>query len=409
MLGIRQRNDWVYYALFKYFWILVILPKAVQLLALGALMCLIWCKSGREKSLDKFTLLQLFFALIYGVSILVNAIAGAHAFSRIAASINTWTITVIAISLYHLYLHAQLDLMRLGKYCLFDLLILVLWWLIYKLTEGSVSLSILGHGLAGEDWVNGICTSRFLGYLDYANLVVFCVLFFYPLAVICLDRHKLCALALTVVLFPVINATNSRTGLVLYFLLFLAYFLFELQKSFFTFYTKRKYALFAITILAAAAVVAVGLNQIVNVLSRFMSMREGSNSMRMTIYATSLETMWKKSPFIGIGIKDMIGAYPLGSHSTYVGVFYKAGILGGTLYIISMFYVGLKVILGKDRSNHMITMKICLAAVLLLMSLEDIDGANWCVCIFYILLALLQSQKTVIIRMAKWKLRSRSA
>ena len=32
--------------------------------------------------------------------------------------------------------------------------------------------------------------------------------------------------------------------------------------------------------------------------------------------------------------------------------------------------------------------------VFALMALEDIDGTNWCICIFYILLALLEQIRT---------------
>ena len=69
MFAIRWRSDWALYALFQYFWVLVILPKFVQMACLGALLCLIWFRSFEQKPLDKFTIAQLFFLLFYGVSI----------------------------------------------------------------------------------------------------------------------------------------------------------------------------------------------------------------------------------------------------------------------------------------------------------------------------------------------------
>ena len=57
-----------------------------------------------------------------------------------------------------------------------------------------------------------------------------------------------------------------------------------------------------------------------------------------------------------------------------------------------LIYLAIKIIFGKDANRHAVTAKICLAAALLLMALEDIDGANWCVCIFYILLGFLQTK-----------------
>lgn len=387
-MGIRLHKDWAFYALFRYFWILVILPKAVQLVALGALAVLMWFRCGKEKPLGKFTLAQLFFLLIYGVSIAVNALAGEHTTDRIFAAVNTWTITAVALAMYHFCSHHKVDLHRLGKLSLYNLGILILFWLVYTLTGGNSFFTVMGHSLAGPDWVNGLYAPRFLGYMDYANLVVFSVLFFYALALIFLRDRKLLSLGLTAVLFLVIESTNSRSGLVLYLLLFLAYFLFEMQKQFFTYYKQHKYALFGLAILAALVVSIACFGFIAKVLEGIMGMREGSNNMRSTIYMQSLSIMWKQSPVIGIGIKDMLGDYPLGSHSTYIGVFYKAGILGGLTYVICILATACKLIAGRDPDRRVVTLKICLLCAMLMMVFEDIDGANWCVCIFYMLLGL---------------------
>lgn len=390
-MGIRIRKDWPYYALFQFFWILVILPKAVQLLALGALMLLCAFRSGKEKPVDGFTILQLVFLLIYGVSIVINAVVGDHQLSRIFAAINTWAITAVAVFLYHLYRHARIDLHRLGKLALYDLLILILLWVVYVLTKGNRDFAIFGHTLYGPDWVNGLYAPRFLGYMDYANLVVFAVLFFYPLALISLRGKLLITLPLTAVLFLVVASTNSRSGLVLYLILFMGYFLFEMQKRFFQFYRQNKHVLFALAITAALVVCVAGFSYILKILNSILSMREGSNGMRSMIYITSLQTMWKQSPIWGVGIKDMLGDYPLGSHSTYIGVFYKTGILGGLIYMISMICAGGRLLFGKDLNRRTMPLKICILTAMLLMIFEDVDGANWCVCLFYALLGMLSN------------------
>lgn len=390
-MGIRFHKDWAFYAPFQFFWILVILPKFVQMAALGALVFLICFRSGKEKPLDGFTILQLVFCLIYGVAIVINAIAGEHELNRIFAAVNTWLITVVAVFMYHFYRHIRLDIDRLGKYALCNLVILILLWVVYTLTKGVRAFPILGHTLSGDDWVNGLYTPRFFGYLDYANLVVFAVLFFYPLALMFLRGKTLVSFGMTAVLFLVVKSTNSRTGLLLYLLVFLAYFLLEMQKGFYRFYKSRKYALLSLAVLAVVLVALVCFSQIAGILESLMGMREGSNGMRTMIYTESIRIMLEKSPIFGIGIKDMIGDYPLGSHSTYIGVFYKAGLLGGAVYVISMLYMGVRILLGKDVNRRVLCLKICLLAAMLLMALEDIDGANWCVCIFYALLALLQS------------------
>lgn len=392
MSAIHRRSDWALYALFKYFWVLVILPKVVQMACLGALLLVIWFYSFKEKPLDKFTIMQLFFLGIYGVSVVVNTLTGSHETSRILAAVNTWLITAVALGLYHFYRQSDVDLDRVGKYCLCNLLILVLLWIVYKLTHGTRAFAILGHTLMGDDWVNGLYTPRFFGYMDYANLLVFSVLFFYPLAMLFLRGKRILPLLLTVVLYPVVDSTNSRTGVVLYLLLLMAYALFEFQTGFFRLYRRQKYLLFFFALLGVLAVVLLCSGKIAQIVGSILNKREGSNNMRVLIYTQSITTMLEHSPVIGIGIKDMLGEYPLGSHSTYIGVFYKAGILGGLIYLCAIIYMAIKIILGKDMNRHAVTAKICLAAALLLMALEDVDGANWCICVFYILLALLQNK-----------------
>ena len=68
-------------------------------------------------------------------------------------------------------------------------------------------------------------------------------------------------------------------------------------------------------------------------------LREGSNIQRMEIYSSSINLMLQTNPIIGVGIKPFIedltmgGHYPLGSHSTLIGYFFKNGLLGG-IYIL---------------------------------------------------------------------------
>ena len=228
---------------------------------------------------------------------------------------------------------------RIGKYSLINLLILIGLWLVFEITDGA-KIMFWGRKLSDDDWINGLLDLRFMGFLDYSNLVVFCILFFYPLALRYLSNRPLLSLGLTMVLFPVVSATNSRTGLVLLALLFLACVLFILQKVFFRVY--RKYRPHTV-ILCCALVLVVGLaalDMAVGIVQKFISLRAGSNNMRIFIYPESMTQRFTESPLIGIGIKDLLAFqadgyamqyYALGSHSTYLGMFYKIGLLGGAL------------------------------------------------------------------------------
>ncbi len=396
---LRLRGHWERYAIFQYFWVIAVLPKALQLVALGGLMCLAVLRSDRKLRPDRFVLLQALCLLIYAFSIGVNAILGQHAMSRVFAAVNTWTINLVALALYAFYRHMELDYRRIGKYSLMNLLILIGLWLVFEVTDGA-KIMFWGRKLSDDDWINGLLDLRFMGFLDYSNLVVLCILFFYPLALRYLSNRPLLSLGLTMVLFPVVSATNSRTGLVLLALLFLAYVLFILQKVFFRVYRKYRPHTVILCCVLVLVVGLVALDMAVGLLQKFISLRAGSNSMRVFIYTESMSQMLAESPLIGIGIKDLLAFqadgyamqyYALGSHSTYLGMFYKIGLLGGTLYLLSLISVFVPILKSRDKDSHMLMLKVCVLGTVLMMALEDIDGANWSICLFYLLLAFLRN------------------
>lgn len=394
-LTVTLRHDEARYAIFKYFWVIALLPKAVQLVALVAVLFLMAAKTDRKLQPDGFVWLQVFCVALHGLSIVVNTVLGDHAMGRIFAAVNTCCITFVAVCYYLFYRRIQLDYRRISRYAVANLLILLAMWLLYRVTDGKVSPRIFNRDLLAEDWVSGVQDFRFIGYLDYANLVIFMVMFFYPLAMITLHRCRICALALTAGLFLAIRDTNSRTGLIIMAALVLAYVILELQKVFFNIYRRRRAQTWIFALMLLAAGVVVCYDVILVVLDKIINLREGSNSMRLYIYELSMDKLLTESPILGIAIKDMLdfGAqqYPLGSHSTYLGMFYKIGILGGGVYLISMIAIAIKALKSKDKDQHMLMLKVSILAALGLMVLEDIDGANWCVCIFYSLLAMVQN------------------
>ena len=116
--------------------------------------------------------------------------------------------------------------------------------------------------------------------------------------------------------------------------------------------------------------------------------RAGSNLCRLTIYESSIKLTIERSPVIGMGIKDMLSTlpYPYGSHSSYIGYFYKAGILGGIIYLCSFMIYAYKLFKWKKRDIGDYTLFICIMLMLIWMILEDLDGANWGICYAFILM-----------------------
>lgn len=62
----------------------------------------------------------------------------------------------------------------------------------------------------------------------------------------------------------------------------------------------------------------------------FLGLREGSNTARMNLYRASLDQLNGVDWILGVGLKSREGPmdYPLGSHSTFVGMIFKSGFCG---------------------------------------------------------------------------------
>ncbi|WP_312682864.1 O-antigen ligase family protein [Stenotrophomonas chelatiphaga] len=64
--------------------------------------------------------------------------------------------------------------------------------------------------------------------------------------------------------------------------------------------------------------------------------RESSSSYRFSLYEFGVKHVTTESPIIGFGVKHEVPQYkiPVGSHSTFIGAFYKTGILGLAALVI---------------------------------------------------------------------------
>lgn len=124
---------------------------------------------------------------------------------------------------------------------------------------------------------------------------------------------------------------------------------------------------------------------ILSIIDDIMNARGDSNATRENLYARSIELTFQSSPFIGLGIKEieMGSSIPLGSHSTYVGVFYRVGIFGLLLFVSFVFLALRKVWAGR---NYFVI--VSMAGVIAFAAIEDIDGLNWVLFYTSLLIAL---------------------
>lgn len=390
------------YAIFKYLWLIAMLPKMVQLPILGAILICLYGKDCPKQALkfdfraDRYFTLLIVCNAVYGFSIVVNVLSGQYELSRILAAGNTFAITCVALGFYHFYSTAELEMERVEQYMSFNMNILFGLCVLYWLIGSKGNLPFIGQ-LSGWDKVikdvniGGEDTTRFLGYLEYPNLTVFMYLYCYAFSVNYLSKKvpKVVSLIVEVLYALPLAAANSRAGVACAIAMTAVSLVLTKVDRVTDFYLKNKAKSWGLGIAALAVICLVCYKPIGAVLQRILLYRGGSTITRSIIYGESIGKMLSQSPVWGCGIKAIIPelGYPYGSHSTYLGMFYKAGILGGTIYLIATLGAVIGIIRRKENSRFDILMSFTFLALFAFAVLEDIDGANWNIVMFMSLLA----------------------
>lgn len=385
MLSIKNNDK--YYLVFKYFWIIALLPKSIQLVAF-TIITLFLLRGRWNISKDKFLVFQAITIVLNLLAIIVSLIRFEHETSRVFAAFNTVAITIIAVLLYSVYSRVELDFRRIGRYCTINSAVLLLWWIIYMFFPNKDAFHIGGYFISAVDYFEGFST-RFVGMFSYANLVPFFVLISLPFILLTIKKkNKIMILLVFCIEFAFVYYANSRTGQALVLLVFALY-IYNCMLTRLKYSNRKIFSM--LFLLVTIALCAICFSMISDTLNDIWLRRTASNSMRMAIYTESLKKMWENSPLFGMGIKDLFGGsiYSYGSHSSFIGYFYKAGIIGGVTYILSFGLKLFELIKWKKNGIYEYTYLACFCGILLWMLLEDVDGANWSVCMFYVFIGIM--------------------
>lgn len=369
-------------------WPITQLPKTIQLFALGAIAVAL-LRWQREFEINKWIKLLFVYLGMHTFSVCVNMVAGEHETERIFATINMLMIWLVAVLIMIYFSNAKLDLMKVGLVCFANVTImdlLVVWYLLLE-KRGMLSYTVpmTGTALFINEWVY----TRFNGLMEYATLVsAWQLLFIGPACAFLYEKVKVKSLVVLYYLvgFLPVYFNRSRNGYVLYFLIACLFFCVWFYQTT-GIKTITLIGGIGLTVTAVKwATIASGISVLVE---KLLGMREGSNGTRSLIY----EYTWNsamESPIIGKGIKDMTPmGYPYGSHCSYLGFFYKTGILGTALIfaiIIGILYV---IWMTKKNTLRYYAHAICPTVFFLFMFFEDVDGANWLLCLLLALLGLL--------------------
>ena len=373
-----------------FLWPIVIAPKEIQFI----IICLLLFNLLRRHKLyfDIVGYLMIVFMAIYLFSIVYNLIFNQYELERIVATINTFSIWLFALLFYLIFKVIHVDFEEIKKAAYINYCILIIIWLcsliVYLITK-TANFSILNKMLYYNEWFDDRSVIRFVGFMDYPNLIIMFFMFFYPLFLLYLRNFKNGAVKVLLAvlgLLPILT-TFSRSGYavaIAYLFLLLIYHIYhKVNRKFFVTMT-----LFATSSLIFLCFYTNLPNYIVTILYELFNAREGSNESRTYLMRESIRMTLMESPLIGMGVKETSAiGYPLGSHSTYVGFFYKTGIIGFILGCTIFITIGLKIIFSV-RSKEKTVLKIALFMMLPLLIVEDIDGSNWLIVMYFLLVAI---------------------
>ncbi|MCD0022374.1 O-antigen ligase family protein, partial [Streptococcus agalactiae] len=95
---------------------------------------------------------------------------------------------------------------------------------------------------------------------------------------------------------------------------------------------KKKTIKFLLYILPFLLVIVMMLyfDNLLSIYYRIINLRSGSSESRFSLYKDTVNIVINNSLLFGEGVKELWlnSDLPLGSHSTYIGYFYKSGLLG---------------------------------------------------------------------------------
>lgn len=384
--------------LFYLLWPIIISPKEVQFILIGSM--LIYLLSKSKLRFDSISYFLIFFLIIYLFSIVYNLINYSFEMERILATINTFSIWLIALFYYLLYKDNEVSIQTLKKIVFVNYSILIIIWCfskVYYVLTGEKNVNLIGNVLYYSEWFNQTEVVRFGGLMEYPNLIIMFFMFFYPLYcmhIISFKNNFVRVVLIGIGLLPIIT-TYSRSGYVVIAIGLLVYSLMFLYKN-----LNIRMFVFLFCIVGSLLTFTLAytdvLENLFEVQDKLLNAREGSNDSRTFLMKESIRMALENSPLIGMGIKDRsIIGYPLGSHSTFVGFIYKTGFVGFIVGTLIFLVISLKMLLLKAPMKQMLLYVFILVFPLILV-FEDLDGANWLIVFYFIFVGLFFNKKFVL-------------
>lgn len=324
------------------------------------------------------------YSIIHIISIFFNYSFGDD-ISRVMAAINTAVLWMIGSIVFSIILKCEINERKVNKIMFYNLMFIIILSLIALFLKDILfkNISIGNRQLIGADWIYEEKTYRFLGFFEYSNLVVLFTILIFPFAMkyVSITYNRQFQLIFCILSLIPTFLTNSRAGIILISLL-----IFSTIPKILSLSKKSNYIIIIFLVFFFFFFMIFNFNTLLEKFLLLINSRENSTSMRMKIYSESINITLNKNIFIGCGIKEYLSGYPLGSHSTYIGLFYKVGILGCFIILYGIYQLVTFIISSIKRENSYFLMSfLCL---LVMLSVEDLDGTNWYIIFFFCMISI---------------------
>lgn len=373
------------YDFFKYLWIFIIFPKPIQLAILLVFSGLMYIT---DKTLLKRNICSVCLVIVICIqtlAIITDLIRNPGDVNRAPAAFNTLMLWVVAIVFYTFYYKKDIDLSRIGKYCVWNLIVNFLLSAV-AFVEYYVrhipEMAFCGRMLYGTTWLNGHPTVKCFALNDFSNMNLLYIMLQLMVAAFYLDKKSKIKKAFVIICASFsVWMIHSRTGMVVFTLAIVVYIISQFPKKY-----KKAFVIFIVFL--ATMIATLEFKNIYNFFySKILFGNVSSTEYRVDLQFTSIRTMLRESPLIGIGIKrifrpgEAFVAY-LGSHSTYIGLLYKIGMCGFLFGMIAVLYPPITVLYKYRHNYYLKQIWGIIIACLITLFLEDVDGSNWLI-IFY--------------------------
>lgn len=362
------------YSLFYALLVLILVPNQwYQFLIITIIVLLLLWKSEFRISISNSSILFLLWLFIYLFAILIRGTQEDITFQRFIAELLKLISTGYALFFYNYYRKADFNssvvrnVVKVNYFVLFLITVLYLFFPMLKPT-------LFGRELFSIEWFPHM-RIRLAAYFEYATLIGQFILFSYPILFLKPQKHMeniLISLLLTICSYFSGARILLVCMLVLLASLLLDYILFKTNLKL----TKKNTFILGMTFLFITACFSYN---IWSIIEKIIMYRNQSTITRMIVYQESIIEVLKGNILFGQGIRipSSEGIF-LGSHSTYISVFYRTSLLGIVLYF-SAFILLYKEAISKNYKIYRLFFYTLLCYTLF----EEIDPNHWSIVLLF--------------------------